>query len=381
MAIIKKKIMKNHNGKYCFNMRTIPVIMIFNLAVLLLSACKKESHKQQEGNPKQDSTAVFILKKESFDKQTSFPGELIPLERAEVTAKIAGYVKSIKVDIGDHVQKGQVLVTLDAPEMITNYVQVNSDLQSAKSKYLGSQDAFKRIVQASRVEGTVALGEMERFKMQMLGDSATYESFKSRLNAVGQLNDYLTIRAPYSGIITQRNVDPGTLVGPANAKAMLVIENTTFLRLRLPIPEAYIASNPENALASFTVDAYPGRIFEAKLSRKSGALNLTNRTETWEFMYPNKSYQLKSGMFANASIKFARPAPTFFVPVSAVVTNLEKRFVIRLKNGKTEWVDVRSGISVNDRTEIFGSLLEGDTLIFRGTDEIKEAQSLIVKMK
>lgn len=352
-------------------MRTIPVIMIFSLAVLSLSACKKEADKQQAEKPKQDSTAVFILKKESFDKQTSFPGELIPLERAEVTAKIAGYVKSIKVDIGDRVQKGQVLVTLDAPEMISNYAQINSDLQSAKSKYLGSQDAYKRIVHAARVEGTVALGEMERFKTQMAGDSAAYESAKSKLNAAGQLNDYLMIRAPYSGIITQRNVDPGTLVGPGNAKPMLVIENNSSLRLRLPIPEAYTASNPENALVSFAVDAYPGRLFEAKLSRKSGALNLTNRTETWEFIYPNKGNQLKSGMFANASIKFTRPAPTFFVPASAVVTNLERRFVIRLKDRKTQWVDVRSGIGVNDRTEIFGELTEGDTLIFRGTDEIK----------
>jgi len=378
---MKREMKENHNSKRCFNMRTIPVIMIFSLAVLLFSACKKEAGKQQETKPKQDSTAVFILKKESFDKQTSFPGELIPLERAEVTAKIAGYVRSIRVDIGDRVQKGQVLVTLDAPEMITNYAQVNSDLQSARSKYLGSQDTYKRIVHAARVEGTVALGEMERFKTQMLGDSATYESVKSRLNAVGQLNDYLMIRAPYSGIITQRNVDPGTLVGTGNAKPILVIENNSSLRLRLPIPEAYTASNPENALVSFAVDAYPGRLFEAKLSRKSGALNLANRTETWEFIYPNKGNQLKSGMFANASIKFTRPVPTFFVPASAVVTNLERRFVIRLKDGKAEWIDVRNGISVNDRTEIFGNLSEGDTLIFRGTDEIKETQSLVIKMK
>ncbi len=362
-------------------MRRIPIIMIFSLGVLLLSACKKEAEKEQGEKPKQDSTATFILKKESFDKQVSFPGELLPLERAEVTAKIAGYVRSIKVDIGDRVQKGQVLVTIDAPEMITNYAQVNADLQSAKSKFQGSQDAYKRIVQAARVEGTVSQGEIERFKTQMLADSAAYVSVKSKLNAAGQLNDYLTIRAPYSGIVTQRNVDPGTLVGSGNAKPMLVIENNSALRLRLPIPEAYTAANPENALVSFSVDAYPGRLFEAKLSRKSGALDLANRTETWEFLYPNKSNQLKSGMFANANIKFTRPAPTFFVPASAVVTNLERRFVIRVKDGKTQWVDVRNGISVNDRTEIFGDIMEGDTLISRGTDEIKEGAVLNMKIK
>ncbi|MFA6057508.1 MAG: efflux RND transporter periplasmic adaptor subunit [Taibaiella sp.] len=352
-------------------MRTIPGILICILATLLVTGCRNESKKAQTEKPKQDSTLVFILKKESFDKEVSFPGELIPLERAEITAKIAGYVRSIKADIGDRVQKGQVLVMLEAPEMISNYTQTNADLQSARSRYLGSLDAYKRILHAARVEGTVALGEMEKYKTQMLSDSAAYQSVKSRLNSVGQLNDYLTIRAPYSGIITQRNIDPGTLVGTGSTKPMLIIENNSSLRLRLPVPEAYTAATPENALVSFTVDAYPGKLFEAKLSRKSGALNLTNRTETWEFIYNNKNHELKSGMFANASIKFARPAPTFFVPATAVATNLEKRFVIRVKDGKADWVDVRNGINVNDRQEIFGNLNEGDTLLVRATDEIK----------
>lgn len=351
-------------------MKTLPIILILVLATAI-TGCKDSPKQNQAEKPKQDSVFAFILKKESFDKEVSFPGELIPLERAEITAKVTGYVRTISVDIGDRVQKGQVLVRLDAPEMISNYSQVNADLQSARSKYQGSLDAYKRILHAARVEGTVALGEMEKFKTQMLSDSAAYESIKSRLHSAGQLNDYLTIRAPYYGIVTQRNVDPGTLVGTANPKPMLVIENNSLLRLRLPVPEAYTAASPENALVRFSVDAYPGRLFEAKLTRKSGALNLSNRTETWEFVYDNRDKLLKSGMFANASIKFARPAPTFFVPASAVATNLEKRFVIRVKDGKANWVDVRNGVNVNDHQEVFGDLTEGDTLLVRATDEIK----------
>lgn len=86
-------------------------------------------------------------------------------------------------------------------------------------------------------------------------------------------------------------------------------------------------------------------------------------------------------MFANASIKFERPTPTFFVPASAVVTNLERRFVIRVKDGKTQWVDVRYGINVRDQLEVFGGLVEGDTRVSRGTDEIKEGTVLSMKVK
>ncbi|MGR9922027.1 hypothetical protein ACUOHO_26965, partial [Escherichia coli] len=93
---------------------------------------------------------------------------------------------------------------------------------------------------------------------------------------------------------------------------------------RLSIPEAYIATTPENAKVSFTVDAYPGVSFEAFLSRKAGAVNATNRTEAWEFIYNNSDKKLKSGMFANCQISFKRSLPSFVVPATAIITNQEK---------------------------------------------------------
>ena len=357
------------------------ILVTIIIAAVAVTGCKNNSAKEQTSSVKKDSVAVFILQKESFNKEISFPGELLPMERAEIFAKVSGYINSIKVDIGDAVQKGQVIAILDAPEMIANYAQVNSDVQTARSKYVGSLDAYKRITNAARVEGTIATGELERIKSQMMADSSSLEAAKSKLNAYAQLKDYLIIRAPFSGVVTQRNVDAGTLVGTGNIKPMLVIENNNTLRLRLPVPEAYTSANPEASTVHFTVDAYPGVQFEAKLSRKSGALNLTNRTESWEFLYTNKGNQLKSGMFANASIKFARSVPSFLVPSTAVVTNQEKRFVIRLKDGKTEWVDVRNGIAIDNKTEIFGNISEGDTLLVRGTDEIKPGKELIPKFQ
>jgi RND family efflux transporter MFP subunit len=252
-------------------------------------------------------------------------------------------------------------------------------MQSAKSRYNGSLDAYKRIANAAKVDGTVALGELEKSRSQMQTDSGAYEAAKSKMEVYSQLRDYLTIRSPFAGVITQRNVDPGTLVGTNNAKPMFIIENNSTLRLRLPIPEAYTSANPDSSVIHFTVDAYPGITYKAKLSRKAGALSQVNRTETWEFLYTNKDNQLKSGMFANANIKFGRTLPTFVIPVSAVVTNLEKRFVIRLKSNKTEWVDVRNGIAPDNRVEVFGNLTEGDTLILRGTDEIKPGKEFIPK--
>ena len=205
----------------------------------------------------------------------------------------------------------------------------------------------------------------------MLADSSSFAATKEKLNAISQMRDYLTIRAPFGGTITQRNVDAGTLVGAGIAKPLLILENNSSLRLRIPVPEAYITAVPDSSFINFTVDAQPGITYKAALARKSGALNLSNRTETWEFIYPNKNNELKSGMFANATLKMGRTANSFVVPVTAVATNLEKKFVICLKNGKAEWLDVRTGITMSDKIEIFGKIQEGDTLLVRATDEIK----------
>ncbi len=348
---------------------------------ILILSCSPADKRKDLKNLKADSVAVFTLKREPVSKKLTFPAELIPIERAEIYAKINGYVKEIRVDIGDRVKKGQVLVILDAPEIVSNYAQANSEVQTARSKFLNSFDIYKRIFKASKVEGTIAAEELEIAKNQMIADSSSVETAKSKLNVSAQLKDYLTIYAPFNGIVTQRNVDPGTLTGSGNPKSILIVEDVNILRLRLPIPESYSAGIPDTSAIEFSVDATPGKIYTAVLSRKSGSINISNCTETWEVLYQNSDNKLKSGMFANATLRLGREELSFLVPASAIATNLEKRFVIRLTDGKAEWIDVRNGFSQDDKVEIFGSLHEGDLLLSGATDEIKPGSRLIVKQK
>jgi membrane fusion protein, multidrug efflux system len=358
---------------YLFLLLTVPLM-------LLNAGCSQKKSNHEEIRVKVDTVVVFSLKKGKINKQMTFPAELTPLDKAEIYAKVSGYINEFKVDIGDHVKKGEVLVVLDAPEVLSNYSQNLSDKQTAFAKYQTSLDAYKRLLKASKVNGTVAAEEMEKSKNLMLSDSSAVEASKSKLDANAQLKDYLTIRSPFNGIITQRNFDPGTLVGSNNSKPLLVVENIETLRLRVPVPEAYVMAIPDTSIIHFTVDAQPGKTFAATISRKSGSVNPGNRTEIWEYVYQNKDNQLKSGMFATASINFKRKDLSFLVPESAVVTNLERRFVIRLKNRKADLLDVRNGISQDNKVEIFGNLTEGDTILVRATDEIKPGTRLIGKI-
>ena len=345
--------------------------------VLLLAACSAKK-TESASNPvaTTDSVEVFALKKDTVAKALSLPAELHPWERAEVYAKVDGYVRELKVDIGDQVTKNDVMVILDAPEVTANYAKSSADLQAARSRYRTSLDLYKRTVGAAAEKGAVSDSEMERIKNQMLTDSAGYEAARASASANAQLKNYLVIRAAFNGVVTQRNIDAGTLVGK-DQKPMLVLENLSKLRLRISVPEAYTSARPETGAISFTVDAQPSKKYQATLARKSNEIDLKTRTELWEFEAVNPRKELKSGMYGNASFTLRRAEPTFLVPFSAVVTTLEKQFVIRVRDNKTEWVDVRKGINTNDKVEIFGDLRDDDQLVLKSNDEINAGRSVV----
>jgi membrane fusion protein (multidrug efflux system) len=349
----------------------------FLLAIIVLSCSEKKETSSKSARAEQaDSIKVFALKKDSVSKALKLPAELHPWERAEIYAKVEGYVKELKVDIGDKVRKNDVLLILDAPEVTANYAKASADLQAARAKYHTSRDTYKRYVIASKEKGAISDNEMERTRNQMLTDSASYMGAQSSAGAYNQLKNYLVIRSAFDGIVTQRNVDPGTLVGKGQ-KPLIVVENLSKLRLRVSVPEAYTTAILATESVQFTVDAQSSGKYHGKLSRKSNQIDENTRTELWEFEVLNSNQELKSGMYGSATFTVLRNGQSFVAPYSAVVTNLEKTFVIRVKDNKTEWVDVRTGINMKDDIEIFGDLAEGDQLVVRANDEIKPKKTVV----
>ena len=349
----------------------------FLLAGILLSCSeKKETSSKPAGSEQADSVKVFALKRDSVSKALKLPAELHPWERTEIYAKVEGYVKELKVDIGDKVRKNDVLLILDAPEVTANYAKASADLQAARAKYHTSRDTYKRYVIASKEKGAISDNEMERTRNQMLTDSANYVGAQSGASAYNQLQNYLVIRSAFDGIVTQRNVDPGTLVGKTE-RPLIVVENLSKLRLRVSVPEAYTAAIPTTESVQFTVDAQPSKKYSGKLSGKSNQIDKNTRTELWEFETSNANLELKSGMYGSVNFTVLRNGASFVVPYSAVVTNLERTFIIRVTGTQTEWVDVRTGINMRDNIEIFGDLNEGDQLVFRANDEIKPGKTVV----
>lgn len=352
------------------------------ILIILISACNETLEKAPAKNkePNADSTKVFILMADSVKKTISIPGELLPDENAQIRAKMEGYIRKLNVDIGSKVTKGQVLAFIDAPEIKSRVQELNEKVKAAKSRYLSSKDYFERVAAASKADGVIAPNELEKTKNQMMADSSDYNSAVFAASSYRQIGNYLAVVAPYNGTITKRNIVVGSLVGSPGEQPLFELENTKSLRLRVSVPEIYTNAVLVNNTGELTTRPLPDKKFTAVLTRKAGSIDNATRSEVWEFEIPNTNGELKAGSYADVKMQFLRSRPSFVVPVSAIVTTLEKKFVIKIAGNTVQWVDVRNGFNMGEKQEIFGELNANDTLVLKATEEMKPGTKVVPKL-
>jgi membrane fusion protein (multidrug efflux system) len=375
------KTMISNNMEYLIRVRSLTLYILASICAGCGSNGTQNAKNATSDILAADTVPVFILRADTLKKTVELPGELLPYEQTDLYAKISGFVRSMKVDIGDRVHQGQSLAIIEAPEVNTQFAQAESSIQAAKSKWTASKDNYDRLFRASQNSspGIVAPVDLERSLDQMMADSATYEAALQQAKAYKEVLGYLYITAPFDGVITARKTDPGALVG---VNTMLLTEqyNRT-LRLRVAVPEMYVASAGKGRNIMFTVDAYPERQFSGVLTRKTETVDPITRTELWEYEIDNSKQILKAGVFAYAKINITRSGSSYVVPASAIATTLERKFVIKVTQGKADWVDVRQGITTDTGVEIFGNLKTGDTLLVKSTDERKPGSNAYWKIR
>jgi len=215
--------------------------------------------------------------------------------------------------------------------------------------------------------------EADRARVESVREGA--QAARSALKSVSEIEGYLQVRAPFDGVVTERNVHPGALVGPASGSGVGVpivrVEKTSRLRLLVPVPEKYVAGVTEGANVQFSVPAFPKQAFSGKVARIAHSVDVKTRTMPVELDVTNRDGHLASGMFPEVVWPVSRSQPTLFVPTSAVARTTEATFVVRIRDGNTEWVNVQAGEVDGKQTEVFGDLRDGDDVAVRGSDELR----------
>jgi membrane fusion protein, multidrug efflux system len=324
-----------------------------------------------------------------FNFVVSLPGELQPFEAVAVYPKVSGFVKSIAVDRGTRITKGEILVELDAPEIVSQESEAAAKFESvrhqqaeAEAKLAGDQDTYKRLKVASQTPGVISENELEIAQKVAEADTAramglanAVAAAKAALHSARVMESYLVIRAPFTGIVTKRNVHPGALVGPAGGgnsqRPMVRIEQDSVLRLVVAVPEAYVAGVVAGARVEFSVPAVPDKTFAGTVARVSSSLDTQTRTMPVELDVQNADGELAPGMFPTVLWPVRRPRPSMLVPQSAVIRTMQRTYVIRVRNGVTEWVSVKPGVTSGDDVEVFGDLKPQDEIVRQATEELQ----------
>jgi membrane fusion protein (multidrug efflux system) len=318
----------------------------------------------------------------------ALPAQLTPYEQVDIYPKVTGFVETVTVDRGSRVHRGQLLVKLTAPELVSQRSQADaavkaaqSQLATAQAKLASDNGTYLHMVEAAKTPGVLAENDVLVAGQTVSADKGLVEAAsqniaaaKEALRSVSQTESYLMITAPFDGVVTTRNLHPGALIGPASgaggAQPILQIVDDKRLRLAVPIPEAQVGDMKTGQLVSFTVPAYPGQTFKAPIERISREVDEKSRTMPVELDVKNPDGRLSPGSFTNVSWPLQRGYPTLFVPTTAVTTDQQHTFVIRVRNGKAEWVTVQTGQTVNGDIEVFGELTAGDEVVKTASDAI-----------
>jgi membrane fusion protein (multidrug efflux system) len=369
--------------------------MIAVLAVGLLSGGMLVSCSNSDGEQKDKNDAVaggsvpaghadsanagiptFNLEKGRFSTNMYVPGELIAFQQVDLYAKVNSFVKKLYVDIGSEVREGQLLATMEAPELQSQLASAESKMKSQEAIYIASKANYDRVVETSKTPGTISQNDIDQADARQKSDFAQWDATKAAYNEVAETLKYLEVRAPFNGVISMRNVNPGAYVGPSGKGSELplfTLQEQKHMRLVISVPEVYTGYLTEKDKVNFTVKALPNRVFTAQVRRLAGALDNHLRAERTEMDVYSDDKTLLPGMVGEVELPLPAKDSSFIVPTSAVVDGTERLFVIRVTpDHVADWVNVQTGRSEGGKTEIFArGLNEGDKLITKGTEEIR----------
>jgi len=354
-------------------------ILLLTLAVALKTSAQTPAHVE-----------FATVESRNPSRTVALPAELAPFLQADIEARVPGYIERVLVDRGSKVRRGQLLVELSAPEMKAQTAaaeaslhQAEADQSQAKAQAAGIESTFARLQEASKTPGAVAGNELvqsqkERDAAESLVSSrkAATRAADDRLRAAKEMEGYLRVTAPFDGTITDRFVHPGILVPAGGHTPLLKLQQTGHLRLTVPVPESYVGHVVLGTVVNFHVASQPGRTYSAKIARISNALDTQSRTMMVELDAYNSDGSLAPGMYPTVEWPASSAEPLLLVPATSVVSTTERTFVITAVNGHAHWVNVRKGLTFGDQVAIRGDIKQGQKVVRRASDEIREGTPL-----
>lgn len=392
-------------------------VLVAAMAILALSgatSCTRNSEAQTPAAAAEPLTvAVAKVGRADLANDMLLTAEFEPFQEVDVMAKVSGYIKEIKVDIGDRVREGQLLATLEIPEMQDDLARASAaideanaelatardELQRAQSSHDMAHLSYSRVLEVSKKEpGLVPQQDVDEAHSRDLVAEAQVSAAKSRIaeceqrirvseaerSRVKTLYQYTAIMAPFTGVITKRYANSGSLIqAGTSSQAMPVvrISENGLLRLDLPVPESAVPLVHLGGTVNVHVSAL-NRSFPGRIARFADTVDEATRTMKTEVDVPNPSLVLVPGMYAEVKLITAARRNVLTVPIEAVdgAGDLTRVFTVA-PAGEIHIVPVSLGIQTAREVEIHsGDLKDGDDVVVGPRSGLKEGAKVRPKV-
>jgi RND family efflux transporter MFP subunit len=337
--------------------------------------------------------------RETLTKDVLLYGEFKPYQEILVHAKVSGYVRSIGVDIGDHVQAAQPLAKLEIPELNDDLNRASAvlaksqeEVKRSEANYRDAHLAYQRLLEVAKSYPTmVAQQELDAAKDKDAEMEGTLGSARenvhesqAELGRIQTLVDYATISAPFSGVITKRFADVGALIQAGTAsdtQAMPLVElaEDSLLRLDFPVPESAVPEIRVGGPVEVTVDALH-ESFPGKISRYSGRVDVSTRKMETEVEVPNPNGRLTPGMYATVRLVLEQSKNALTVPLEAVTLGQKPTVVVLNGKHRLEKRDVTLGLQTPDKVEIRSGLADNHLVLVGDRAGIQLGQKVTGKL-
>ncbi len=322
------------------------------------------------------SVELADIKTGSSSQGLVLPGELQAFSEAQIRARVNGYLKDWKYDIGARVKAGEILATIDAPELDQQYEQAKGELAKAEAHAQLAKLTSKRWA-ALRASTAVSQQSVDEKGGDVNAKEADVSAARANLDRLKALKGFTEVTAPFSGVVTARKVDIGVLVGPGHPVELFDVADIRQMRVYVRVPQPLSTRIQQGMKATLTLSQHPGRKFEAKVIATSDAIAANSRTLLVQLLADNKDGSLFPGSFAEIRFELPKDPHIIRVPATALLfkdnqfqvatVGTDSKIALRKisidRDLGTE-VEVSEGVKATDRVVNFPSesLHEGDAV-------------------
>ncbi len=343
--------------------------------------------------------------REELIHEISLPGSVEPFEKTTLYSRVGGYLESIRVDIGDSVRKGEALAMILVPEMLDEYHGLEAELEGAKADQQNglaelerqkidqelAELTYERVrsvreeepdmvpqqaVDEARAKFQVAGAQQQVIQTRIVQAQSEVKRVEAALKRLQTLMDYAEIRAPFSGIVTERFVDPGALIqaGTTSGGAMPLVTISQLDRLRIffEVPEDKVPLVQTGDLAEITVDALPGKQLKGKVARFAKVLDPETRSMKTEINLRDASRLLLPGMHVRVRLVLERRADAILVPAEALRFKEGTPFVFVVDGDRAREIAIETGLDDGIRVEVTGGLSDQEKVIVTARESLTD---------